>query len=153
MENIQEAAATLQRAKELFIDLKMNCAEAVLLALAEHYGIQNPLIPQMATPFGGGMNQRELCGALTGALMAVGMLHGRSIGGSNEKAHFFADRLFTRMQTQYGTTQCKAFTGVSKGNAPAQEQFNAAGGRTSICLKLVHEMIMAVIEEVDCAAV
>ena len=35
-------------------------------------------IPRIATPFGGGIGGRgEVCGAVTGAVMAIGLKHGR----------------------------------------------------------------------------
>jgi C_GCAxxG_C_C family probable redox protein len=51
-----------------------NCAQAVLLTLYEHMNPQetNPVIPKVATGFGGGMGRcGNVCGDLTGAIMAV----------------------------------------------------------------------------------
>ncbi len=51
-----------------------NCAQAVLLAFAEDFGLDQKTAANMAFAFGGGMAQmRETCGVLTGAFMVLGL--------------------------------------------------------------------------------
>ncbi len=54
----------------------MNCAQAVVGAFCEDYGFDKKNAMLMATGFGGGMRTGGACGALTGALMVVGMACG-----------------------------------------------------------------------------
>ncbi|MCW4055801.1 MAG: C-GCAxxG-C-C family protein, partial [Candidatus Bathyarchaeota archaeon] len=54
-----------------------NCAQSVLLAMQEHYGTKSDVIPKIASAFGGGVGRcGSVCGALTGAVMTIGMKHG-----------------------------------------------------------------------------
>lgn len=54
------------------------CSQAVLLSLQEEFGIENEESFKSATVFGGGVSyQGETCGALIGALMALGLVIGR----------------------------------------------------------------------------
>ena len=51
-----------------------NCAQSVLLAFCEDYGLTKAQAACLSLPFGGGMGQmRETCGALTGAFMVLGL--------------------------------------------------------------------------------
>lgn len=65
-----------EMAVKLFCD-GYNCAQAVLGAFAEEVGLSESLLLKMAAPFGGGVGrQREICGAVSGMLMAYGLLYG-----------------------------------------------------------------------------
>ncbi len=56
-----------------------NCAQAVLLAYAQECGLTQEEAAKIAQPFGAGMGQlREVCGAFSGALMALGMMQGKN---------------------------------------------------------------------------
>lgn len=54
-----------------------NCAQSVLLAFCEETGLDQRTAAKLASPFGGGMGRlREVCGAVSGMLMAEGLLRG-----------------------------------------------------------------------------
>lgn len=49
-----------------------NCAEALMLAMNDHYGLGLPAESiHLVSGFGGGMGSEKACGALTGALAAL----------------------------------------------------------------------------------
>ena len=51
-----------------------NCAQSVLLAFCEDFGLSKEDAAKISLPFGSGMGQmRETCGALTGAFMVLGL--------------------------------------------------------------------------------
>ncbi len=55
-----------------------NCAESTLLALSDSLDIECKYIPKIATGFGGGVGRHgEICGALSGSIMALGIVLGR----------------------------------------------------------------------------
>lgn len=57
-----------------FFENGYNCAQSVLLAYAGRYGIDELTAMKMASSFGGGMGRmREVCGAVTGMLMVLGL--------------------------------------------------------------------------------
>ena len=50
----------------------------MLLAVSQARGVQCDCIPRIATGFGGGMGkQGEVCGAVSGGVMALGLVYGR----------------------------------------------------------------------------
>ncbi len=67
------------RRRALFYDKYSGCSQSVLLALQEGLGVGDVESFRAATVLSGGVARRgETCGALLGALMAVGLVEGRS---------------------------------------------------------------------------
>lgn len=55
----------------------MNCAQAVLLSFSEETGLDEATLLKLSLPFGGGMGRQRLtCGAVTGMVMAYGLIKG-----------------------------------------------------------------------------
>ena len=71
-----DAAERGRKAEELFTE-EYNCAQSVFCAYAEECGLELGTAAKIASTFGGGMGRmREVCGAVTGALMVMGLLRG-----------------------------------------------------------------------------
>ena len=67
-----------KRAQELFYQ-GYNCAQAVFCAFCDETGLDLDTAARLASSFGGGIGRlREVCGALSGAELALGMLRGYS---------------------------------------------------------------------------
>jgi C_GCAxxG_C_C family probable redox protein len=66
----------LDRAKELreSTEVHYNCAQSVFVPFAEHVGMSCEQACAVAQAFGRGMQTVSVCGALTGALMSLGVL-------------------------------------------------------------------------------
>ena len=55
-----------------------NCAQAVLYAFCDEAGLEEDLALKIATGLGGGMGRKqEVCGAVTGGILVLGLRHGR----------------------------------------------------------------------------
>jgi C_GCAxxG_C_C family probable redox protein len=68
--------ARAQRAKALFQE-GYNCAQAVLLAFGDVTGLPDATAAKLASGFGGGIGRmREVCGAVSGAVMAMSLARG-----------------------------------------------------------------------------
>lgn len=68
-----------------------NCAQAVFCAYASEIGMDIDTAARLSSSFGGGMGRmREVCGAVSGALMALGALKGYDDVSDIEikKAHY-----------------------------------------------------------------
>ena len=93
-------------------DSGFHCAEAVSKAVVETYGqgmSQN--IPMVATAFGGGVGRthQDICGALTGGVIALGCLFGRNEPSADwTDASELAAELKRRFVLKHGTTNCGA---------------------------------------------
>ena len=65
-----------EHAAQLFYE-GYNCAQAITVAFADVTGLDESFSAKMASSFGGGMGRmREVCGAVSGMLMAYGQLYG-----------------------------------------------------------------------------
>lgn len=101
------------RTEELFRG-GLHCAEAVLQAVLESEAGETgagSISPRVATAFGGGIGRSKLgmCGALSGGLMALGILRGRDSGRQPwDEVAELADGLFRRFKEEYGCTRCPA---------------------------------------------
>ena len=99
-----------QRAQDLFY-AGYNCAQAVFCAFAEDMGLDLDAAARLASSFGGGLGRlRELCGALSGAELALGMLRGYSdvTDPALKSAHYARVRLLAeRFRARNGTYLCR----------------------------------------------
>jgi C_GCAxxG_C_C family probable redox protein len=67
-----------EKAENLF-QSGYNCSQSVIGALCEEFGSDFEASVRQAQPFGGGMGRmREVCGTVSGMLMALGMMSGSS---------------------------------------------------------------------------
>ncbi len=94
-----------------------NCAESVLLTLNECFRFDaslNSCIPRIATGFGGGVGRNgDLCGALSGGIMAIGLALGRDDSTQSRDACYrVADEFYVNFGRQFGTCTCRELTGV-----------------------------------------
>lgn len=120
----------LERAKELrAIEIPhYNCAQSVLIPFAEKAGLDPELAYGLAAGFGAGMHTGRVCGAATGAIMALG-LYGEGDGET-------VSRFLEDMAATHGDTVLCAE--LLAGN-------EAAGGdRHRFCDGLVYEAISLV---------
>ncbi len=64
-----------ERALQLFAD-GFNCSQAVLTVFAKDFRLDEKLTLMLGTQFGGGARNAEMCGAVSGALMVLGLKYG-----------------------------------------------------------------------------
>ena len=53
-----------------------NCSQALLATFAADFGLSEEVALKVATQFGGGARKGEMCGAVSGALMVLGLKYG-----------------------------------------------------------------------------
>lgn len=88
-----------------------NCAQAVLYAYGPGLGLDGETALKVATGLGGGMGGRgEICGAVTGGILALGLKHGR--GGQEAKsvaqlAYQKTGELMGAFERVHGTCSCR----------------------------------------------
>ena len=75
-----------EEAKRLFLE-GYNCAQAVFCAFRDLTGMDLDAAARLSSSFGGGMGRlREVCGTVSGALLALGILRGYCDPASPEAA-------------------------------------------------------------------
>lgn len=127
-----------------------NCAESILLAFSDYLGLEKHIIPRIATPFGGGLALKGcVCGALSGAIMVLGIKYGREEPTQEkEPSYSRAASLIDKFSSKYGTINCKEITGLDFSNQQEVAQ-KWAYIRETICTPLVKEVSQWLLEELE----
>jgi C_GCAxxG_C_C family probable redox protein len=105
------------------------CAESVAVALARRQGIETPLLPAMASGFCGGMGHTAgPCGAVTGAVMGLGLAFGRTgPQDSTERVYQAVASLVRQFTEEFGATGCVDLLGCDLGTPEGRRMFREAG--------------------------
>lgn len=80
----------VEEAVQLFEDGYM-CSQAVLAVFCEEFGLSREQAFKISISFGSGMRKGEVCGACTGAIMALGLRYGENKSKSDEMCVKFLD--------------------------------------------------------------
>jgi C_GCAxxG_C_C family probable redox protein len=122
-----------------------------LLAVCQEQGIECGAIPRIATPFGGGIGGRgEVCGAVTGAVMAIGMKHGREEPSQpNRHAYALAREFCRRFEEETGSVSCRDLTGMDLSTPEGLQAFHASDIPLRVCLPAIGAAFRLAIELVE----
>jgi C_GCAxxG_C_C family probable redox protein len=105
---------TKKSAKDYFLE-GFNCSESTLLGISESLDKKCKFIPQIASGFGAGFGRHgEVCGAISGSVMALGLVYGRKDPkdtGTKEKTYEIVDEYLKKFKEKYGTLTCRELTG------------------------------------------
>ena len=133
-----------QKARELFLD-GYNCAQAVFAAFTDLTGLDEATSLAVSSSFGGGMGRmREICGAVSGMLMAVGMICGgdcnaHANGGADKSAHYARVRsLVEKFKEENGSFVCRELLELPAGASGGEpERRSPEYYRRRPCVELV----------------
>jgi C_GCAxxG_C_C family probable redox protein len=120
-----------------------NCAESVLLSLVEAMNMKHSCIPKIATGFGAGFGrQGEVCGAITGAVMALGLKYGRSgleerDREKKEEMYKIVDDFIKSFEKKFKNIRCINLTGCNMLTPEGLKKFKDENVHASICAQLV----------------
>jgi C_GCAxxG_C_C family probable redox protein len=101
-----------------------NCSQAVFSAYAERLGLDEADALRVAAGFGGGMGRMaETCGAVTGALMALGMKYGGTTPdrATKERVYQQVRQFAAQFKTLHGSLACRDLLGCDIGTAEGQK--------------------------------
>lgn len=114
-----------KKAEELFCQ-GYNCAQAVFLTFAEELGMEKETALKLSSSFGGGMGGlREVCGAVSGMFMAVGLAKGYTGKKVPEekKAHYERlQKMAKAFEEENGSIICRELLGLAKGETPMPQE-------------------------------
>jgi C_GCAxxG_C_C family probable redox protein len=117
-----------------------SCSQSVLTAYAQEFGLDEQTALKIASGFGGGMGGLgHTCGAVTGALMVLGLRHGlTAVDGEAKQAFYARVRQFTeRFQQCHGSLACRELLGVDISTAEGRDAAREAGLFQQKCPPLV----------------
>ena len=101
-----------EKAKKLY-EQGFLCSQAVLAAFAEELELSEQQALKLGACFGGGMCKGEVCGACTGALMALGLKYGQCEPGADSRirSNHVTVRFLEQFSNENGSYMCRDLLG------------------------------------------
>jgi C_GCAxxG_C_C family probable redox protein len=131
-------------AKELFLEGN-NCAQSVVLSFAEDYGYSKELAQKISAGFGGGMGKGQgTCGAVTGAIMVLGIMEGEKASDNNElKSGTYSSvkDLVKKFTDEFKSSSCRDLTACDFNTDSGNEKFKNEGVMEKICAPCVKRAV------------
>jgi len=124
------------------------CAQAVLTSYASDFGLDESLALKLATGFGSGMGRMcEVCGALTGAFMVIGLKYGKEksdgtrYGTETETTYRLVSDLAGKFQERNGSIYCRELIGHNLMDPTEREKVVELGLFKTTCRKCILDAV------------
>lgn len=122
-----------------------DCSQVVLRAFADKLGLTEDEANRVSACFGGGMMMGEVCGAVTGALMVLGLKYGHSkeenLLDQKEIMAAKSGEFREKFMEKYGTVNCRALLGYDVSKPEELEEALNSGRMLGFCPKPVKDAI------------
>lgn len=134
-----------------YFNNEYNCSQAVLAAFAENLGIDTDMALRIASPFGAGISrQGEICGAVSGALMAIGLYYGKDRNSdpqAKERCYNKSTILMQAFAQTTGSCSCSDLLETEPGQ-PVNWAEAAASGKFKTHCPVFVETAVLILEEI-----
>ncbi len=129
---------------------EMNCAQSVLLAYADEIRLDREDIIKLGTAFGGGMGEGETCGAVSAALMVIGLKSKKSHSyvELKEQVKNLSGVFKSEFEKKFGSLRCKDLIGENLKYETGYERAREKGVFTEKCPHFIGEAVK-LIDEMD----
>ena len=106
----------------------LNCAQSVFLTYANELSIDRETALKIASGFGAGMGrEQETCGAVSGAVMVLGLMNtvpGRTLNENKEASYAAVSGFINSFRDQFGSVLCRdILDGCDLKTEEGQQQF------------------------------
>lgn len=113
------------------------CSQAVLAAFSEALGLEKEMALKIANGFGGGIaRKQEVCGAVSGAVMLIGLKYGKVQADdtiSHEKTYRTIENFCSKFIERNQSIKCYDILGCDMPTAKERGLFS------TVCLKCVRD--------------
>ncbi len=120
----------------------LSCSQAILATYGTEHGIPRELALRFACGFSGGMGIGDTCGAVTGALMILGL---EFAGPDSDKPQGRAAAkgatidFIEKFKARRGTVMCRDLLGCDISTAQGMDIARKQGLLATVCPKIVHD--------------
>ncbi len=123
-------------------DAGYSCAQAVYSSFCDEAGISRDMALKISTGFGGGIARHgEVCGAVSGAVLAIGSVLGRGEFDEKQKmvtTYETTQDLFKQFSSKMGSVNCKELlNGCDLLTPEGRNEFGEMGLWDSVCAPCV----------------
>lgn len=121
-----------------------NCSQSVFAAFGQDFGLTDDQCLKTACAFGAGMGRKQLtCGAVTGALMAIGLKYGKGLNDSpQKKAETYQKTVefMNEFKAKHGSITCKELMqGLDMNNDEDMKKINKLKLHETYCSNYVKD--------------
>ena len=139
----------IQTAQDRFAQ-GFSCSQSVFSAYASQLGIDDETALKLASPLGGGVaHQGNVCGAVTGALMTIGLARGGATIDKKDETYRIAEEFVKRFQERHGTILCRELISHDISTPGGLENAREQNVFKTICPGLVRDAAELVAEFLD----
>jgi C_GCAxxG_C_C family probable redox protein len=128
-----------------------NCSQTVLTAFCEELGLDREAGLKVSCAFGGGLSHNDsVCGAVTGALMVIGLKYGKFLAedtAARDRTYALAREFIARFKSEFGSISCTDLIHYNLSSAEDYAKAREAGVFKSVCMPLVKRAI-EIVEEI-----
>jgi C_GCAxxG_C_C family probable redox protein len=132
----------VERAVSCFND-GFSCSQAVLSTYGEQFGLDRETALKVAGAFGGGMgNMGKTCGAVTGALMVIGLKYGQTRVEDKEpkkKTYRLVKEFAEQFKVRNGSINCTELLGCDLSTPEGMRCAEERNLFTTLCPKFVQD--------------
>ena len=118
-----------------------SCSQAVLAACGGGRGLPRETLLKMGAGFGGGMARKGLtCGAVTGGILALGLVHGSDNASdveAKEKVYALMQKFMEQFQKRHGCMDCRNLLGYDLSTSEGRLMAKESGRFETYCPTLV----------------
>ena len=139
-------SAKSDKAEKVFISRCNNCSQAVFTSFCEDYGLSKELGLKISVGFGSGIaNCGEICGAVSGAILALGLKFGDSKEETYKQINIFTEKF----KSKHKTLNCTELVGFHLNDEEELVKAKESGKFKILCPKLVKDSVEIVEELIN----
>jgi C_GCAxxG_C_C family probable redox protein len=132
-------------AKDMFLK-GYNCAQSILYAFRKELALTEETALKISTGLGAGMARKgEVCGAVTGGILILGMRHGRGLNEdrtATETTYTKTQELMSLFTSKHGSCSCRQLLkACDLSTQDGQDFFKENDYLNQICLKCVQSVV------------
>jgi C_GCAxxG_C_C family probable redox protein len=129
-------------------DRGYGCGQSVLASFAKDYGLSEETALRISTGFGSGMGRLcEVCGALTGAFMVLGLKYGKVVsdgsryGTDTEITYRLVAELAEKFKQKNGSIYCRDLIGYDLSSPVERAKVLELGLFKTKCVKAILDAV------------
>ena len=127
-----------------------NCSQSVMKAVLESKGLDFDEIFHLAAGFGGGVGlQGHICGAVSGAVAALGVINGKKYDDAvkhKEATYESSERFMRLFKEKNGSIICDDLTGIEMADKAAHDRAIEDGTFNKVCPGYVMDAMKIALE-------
>ncbi|UCE38349.1 MAG: C_GCAxxG_C_C family protein [Thermoplasmata archaeon] len=118
-----------------------NCCQSIIMTYGPQYGLPKDTSAHMGTSFAGGMARRgEVCGAVTGALMIIGLKYGmtnETDSQARDKTYELVNEFMDTFKAKHESLRCRDLLDCDLTTAEGRKTAQDKGLFKTLCPELV----------------